>query len=146
MNYRLHDLSDFPFVALVSDRCTPGYAEQWGKEMDALLDKGELFVVAYHQETLAETPEDFRTRGIWFKKNRARLAGRCAAMVAIVPSAEQRQSFASDMEKRSRGFGVRYCALESFDAARSATAKFVQDVANEPGVLAGLPAQDPTSR
>ncbi|MGG5288670.1 hypothetical protein [Pseudomonas shirazensis] len=141
MNYRMHDLSAFPFVALVSDRCVPGYAEQWGMEMDALLDSGKMFVVAYHQDTLNETAEDFRTRGIWFKKNRARLAGHCAAMVAIVPSEDQRQAFAVDMEKRSRGFGVRYCALESFDAARSATARFVQDVADKPGTLARLPAE-----
>ena len=139
MNYQLHDLSAFPFVALISDRCTPGYAEQWGKEMDALLDNNELFVVAYHQDTLNETAEDFRTRGIWFKKNRTRLAGRCAAMVAIVPSQEQRQTFAQDMEKRSRGFGVRYCALPSFDDAKLATNQFVQDINDEPSALARLP-------
>ena len=69
----------------------------------------------------------------------ARLAGRCAAMVAIVPSKDQHQAFAVDIEKRSRGLGVRYCALESFDAAWAATARFVQDIADKPGTLARLP-------
>jgi hypothetical protein len=50
-----------------------------------MLDHGELFAVAYHQDTLNETAEDFRTRGIWLKKNRSRLAGHCAAMVASYP-------------------------------------------------------------
>ena len=76
-------------------------------EMDGLLVSGKIFIVTYHQDTLNETAEDFRTRGIWFRKNRARLAGRCAAMVAIVPSEDQRQAFAVDMEKQSRGLGVR---------------------------------------
>lgn len=44
-----------------------------------------------------------------------------------------------DIEKRSRGLGVRYCALESFDAAWAATARFVQDIADKPGTLARLP-------
>ena len=60
-------------------------------------------------------------------------------MVAIVPSKDQRKAFAVDIEKRSRGSGVRYCALESFDAAWAATARFVQDFADKPGTLARLP-------
>ena len=60
-------------------------------------------------------------------------------MVAVVPSKDQRQAFAVDIEKRSRGLGVRYCALESFDTTWAATAHFVQDFADKPGTLARLP-------
>ncbi len=60
-------------------------------------------------------------------------------MVAIVPSKDQHKAFAVDIEKRSRGLGVRYCALESFDAAWAATARFVQDFADKPGTLTRLP-------
>ncbi|MGY2314105.1 hypothetical protein ACW9I6_05430 [Pseudomonas sp. SDO5522_S412] len=127
MDFYLHDVSEFPFVALRSDRCPPGYAEQWGKEMDALLDSNRVFVVAFEPEALNETSEDFRTRGIWFKKHRHLLPGRCAAMVAIVPSSEERAANADDMAKRSRGFEVLYTAMASFEAAEQATAELISD-------------------
>lgn len=139
MDFYLHDVSEFPFVSLISDRCPPGYAEQWNREMDALLESNRLFVVAFEPAALDETPEDFRTRGIWFKKNRLLLPGRVAAMVGIVPSAEERQAHAVDMEKRSRGFGVRYCAMAGFDAARQATAHLIESVKANPGQIAALP-------
>ncbi|WP_277963385.1 hypothetical protein [Pseudomonas sp. RIT-To-2] len=139
MDFYLHDVSEFPFVSLISERCPPGYAEQWNREMDALLESGRLFVVAFEPEALNETPEDFRTRGIWFKKNRLLLAGRVAAMVGIVPSAEERDAHAQDMEKRSRGFGVRYCAMASFEQARQCTQAFIESVKATPGALAALP-------
>lgn len=121
MDFHLHDVSDFPFVALVSDHCAAGYAEQWGLEMDALLARNCMFVVAFEPDALNETAEDFRTRGIWFKKHRHLLPGRCAAMIAIVPSAQQRADHADDMAKRSRGFEVLYTAMESFETAAQAT-------------------------
>ncbi|MGF0237945.1 hypothetical protein ACQR3P_03505 [Rhodococcus sp. IEGM1300] len=128
MGFYLHDVSEFPFVALRSDHCLPGYAEQWGKEMDALLDSNRLFVVAFEPGTLNETDEDFRTRGIWFKKHRHLLPGRCAAMIAIVPSAEERAANADDMAKRSRGFNVLYTAMASFEAAEQVTAELISDI------------------
>lgn len=127
MDFYLHDVSQFPFVALRSERCPPGFAEQWGLEMSALLESGRLFVVAFEPEALDETPEDFRTRGIWFKKNRQLLPGRCAAMIAVVPDAEVRAANASDMAKRSKGFEVLYAAMESFDAAAQATDGLLAD-------------------
>ncbi|MDE1164446.1 MAG: hypothetical protein PW845_03440 [Pseudomonas sp.] len=139
MDYYLHDVSDFPFVALISARCPPGYAELWNREMDALLDSGRLFVVAFEPDALNETAEDFRTRGVWFKKKRALLAGRCAAMVAVVPSAEVRAAHFDDMAKRSRGFGVRYCAVESFEAASQATAQLIDSVRQHPDRIADYP-------
>ena len=125
MDFYLHDVSGFPFVALQSGRCLPGYAEQWGREMDALLVSNRMFVVAFEPEALNETAEDFRTRGIWFKKHRHLLAGRCAAMIAIVPSAEERAASAAEMAKRSRGFDVVYTAMDSFESARQAAAELV---------------------
>ncbi|QEU01852.1 hypothetical protein [Pseudomonas oryzihabitans] len=128
MDFYLHDVSAFPFVALRSDRCPAGYGELWCQEMDALLDSNRLFVVAFEPETLNETAEDFRTRGIWFKKNRHLLPGRCAAMIAIVPSEEERAANADDMAKRSRGFSVLYTAMASFEAAEQATAELISNV------------------
>lgn len=128
MEFYLHDVSKFPFVALRSEDCPPGYAEQWGKEMDALLDSNRVFVVAFEPAALNETNEDFRTRGIWFKKCRHLLRGRCAAMIAIVPSAEDRAANENDMAKRSRGFDVLYTAMASFEAAERFTAKLISDI------------------
>jgi uncharacterized protein with GYD domain len=125
MNYQLHDISRFPFVALRSDRCVPGFAVEWGQEMDALLAARTPFVVAFEPAAIAETPEDFRERAQWFKANRKQLGGNCAAMVAVVPSADQRQALAADLAKRSRGFDVRYVALESFAVAESQTPAFI---------------------
>lgn len=125
MDFYLHDVSQFPFVALRADRCPSGFAERWGIEMSALLESGRLFVVAFEPEALEETAEDFRTRGIWFKKHRQLLPGRCAAMIAIVPDAEVRAENAEDMAKRSRGFEVLYTAMESFEAAAEATNELI---------------------
>jgi len=133
VDYYLHDVSQFPFVALRSERCPPGFAEQWGIEMSALLDSGQLFVVAFEPQALDETPEDFRTRGIWFKKNRQLLPGRCAAMVAVVPDAAVRAENSLDMAKRSKGFEVLYTAMESFDAAAQATDILLADALQQLG-------------
>ena len=135
MDFYLHDVSDFPFVALRSDRCPPGFAAQWGEEMNALLDTHQLFVVAFEPHALNETPEDFRTRGIWFKKNRHLLAGRCAAMVAIVTDAKVREDNAQDMAKRSRGFDVLYTAMASFELARESTNGLIADAQQAKGQM-----------
>ncbi|MFK3971407.1 hypothetical protein ACI2KS_11840 [Pseudomonas sp. NPDC087358] len=127
MDFYLHDVSSFPFVALRSDHCPPGYAEQWGLEMDALLESNRMFVVAFEPDALNETAQDFRTRGIWFKNHRQLLPGRCAAMIAIVASAPERAANAEDMAKRSRGFEVLYTAMESFEAAAQATDRLIGD-------------------
>jgi hypothetical protein len=127
VDFFLHDVSQFPFVALKSERCPPGFAEQWGIEMSALLDSNRLFVVAFEPGALNETAEDFRTRGIWFKKNRQLLPGRCAAMIAVVPDEQVRKDNAVDMAKRSKGFEVLYAAMESFQAAAQATDTLLAD-------------------
>jgi hypothetical protein len=126
MVYQLHDMSGFPFVALRSSACTPGFGATWGAEMDAMPAAGEPFVVAFEPSAIDETPEDFRLRAQWFKVNRQLLAGRCAGMVAIVPSAEQREGLADDLAKRSHGFGAPYLALESFEAAAAATPRLIE--------------------
>lgn len=66
------------------------------------------------------------------------------------PKANQRNGCRRTVERPTPGLcrrhreaiawlGVRYCALESFDAAWAATARFVQDFADKPGTLARLP-------
>lgn len=131
MKLQLHDVSAFPFVELISAACKPGFAAQWCAEMDELVANNQLFVVAFDPHAIDETAEDFRTRGIWFKRNRAQLPGRCAAMLAILASAEERASSTAEMEKRSRGFGVVYRGMASFAAAKEAAPEFIRAVQKE---------------
>lgn len=127
MTYQLHDVSQFPFVALRSDRCAEGFAATWGLEMDALLAEHGSFVLAFEPAAISESPEDFRQRAQWFKHNRKQLRGHCAAMVVVVPSADERAALAEDLARRSRGFDVRYVALESFEAAAAATPALISE-------------------
>lgn len=121
MVYRLHDLSTFPFVVLKSDACVPGFSEQWGKEMTALVEAAKPFVVAFEPAAIKESAEDFKSRAQWFKHNRHGLGTACAGMVAVVPSDAEREEMQAALSKRSRGLGVTYLALASFDAAASAS-------------------------
>ncbi|UWS65535.1 MULTISPECIES: hypothetical protein [Pseudomonas] len=126
MDYRLHDVTQFPFVSLKASSCYPGYSSQWGAEMEALLDSNQPFVVAYEPGSSQETPEDYKARGLWLKQNKARFAGRCAAMIAIMPDASDREDFKKNAEKRTKGMGVTYCSAESFEAAAAQAAALIE--------------------
>lgn len=130
MDYRLHDVTQFPFVSLRADSCYPGYASQWGAEMEALLDSNQPFVVAYEPGPSQETLEDYKARGLWLKQNKARFAGRCAAMIAIMPDSIDRENFQQNAEKRTKGMGVKYCSAESFEAAAAQAAALIKDAVN----------------
>lgn len=121
MKYQLHDVSRWPFVKLLSSQCAAGFSIPWSKEMEALIDDGRRFVYAFEPETLDEQPDDFRARAVWFKYNRRLLATRCACMLVVVKSVEEREAMHMDNIKRSNGLEVPYKAVESFEQAERET-------------------------
>jgi hypothetical protein len=130
MPYQLHDVSRFPLVVLPSSRCVPGYAALWCAEMDSLIAAADPFVIAFEPAAFEETPDDYRARAVWFKTHRSQLPGRCAGMVAVVPSQAERAALEPDLAKRSKGFGVPYLAMESFAAIEQETHRLVREALN----------------
>ncbi|CAN5208278.1 hypothetical protein BH10PSE17_BH10PSE17_08840 [soil metagenome] len=125
MKYQLHDVSKWPFVKLLSAQCNQGFSIPWSKEMEALIDDGRRFVYAFEPATIDEQPDDYRARAVWFKYNRRTLAARCAGMLVVVKSVEEREAMHLDNVKRSKGLEVRYKAVESFEQAEREAPEFL---------------------
>jgi hypothetical protein len=102
----LHDMSDFPIVRSRNDAIVPGYAQQWAREMDALLAADVPFVIVFGEGMADEQQEDRKVRAVWLKKNRSRLATLCRAVVAIEPDTVKCMALKAQAVIATKAFGV----------------------------------------
>lgn len=102
----VHDLHAFPLVWSRSRAIEPGYAPQWAREMDALLEKAQPFVIVFEEGQPEESHEDRKTRGLWLKRNKALLGTICRAVIAIEPDAVRRIALKAQSALASRAFSV----------------------------------------
>ncbi|MGI6247306.1 MAG: hypothetical protein ACOYJQ_16290 [Pseudochelatococcus sp.] len=87
----LHDVAHFPLVHLNSERMKPGFAEQWCKEQERLLDARVPFVLLLQEgDDDHESIQDRNEVVLWFKKNRQSFRGVCRGIVGIEPDAIKR--------------------------------------------------------
>jgi hypothetical protein len=101
----LHDMSDFPIVRSRNDAIVPGYAQQWAREMDALLAADVPFAIV-GEGMAEEQQEDRKVRAVWLKKNRSRLATLCRAVVAIEPDTVKCMALKAQAVIATKAFGV----------------------------------------
>ncbi|MDE1996589.1 MAG: hypothetical protein KGI75_29090, partial [Rhizobiaceae bacterium] len=108
MKYRfvLHDVARFPIVIFRSELAQGGFAAAWMREMDALLEGGQPFVIISDAPSRTEDHEDFRARGVWLKANKDKLAIYCKALIHIEPDAERREALSAMVVGFARAFGV----------------------------------------
>lgn len=105
--FTFHDVSLWPIVRQSAQSVRPGYAEQWEREMDSLLDLSMPFVVIMDGDQPAEDHQDRKARGIWLKRNKTALAATCKAVIGIEASAIKRAAIQVQMSLATKAFGTR---------------------------------------
>jgi hypothetical protein len=119
VRFIVHDIENFPIVWSRRAAIAPGYAMQWEHEMDALMARAEPFVIIFEEGQPEEVHEDRKTRGLWLKRNKLALAGRCKAVLAIEPDAIKRTALKLQSALVAKAFGVTMDIAASAEDARS---------------------------
>ena len=114
-DFALHDVRDFPFVRTTGLERAPGSGEPWKQEMQALLARGERFVIFYpsfhdgeppQPEDAAVLQQDRKARVLWLKEYRVRLAEFCKGLITIEPDAQRYAEEAARYPAMEKAFGV----------------------------------------
>jgi hypothetical protein len=124
-NFIVHDLHAFPLVWSRRLAIEPGYASQWAREMDALLEQAQPFVIAFEEGQPEESHEDRKTRGLWLKRNKALLGTVCRAVIAIEPDAVRRTALKAQSALASRAFSVAMEVVASREDAQALARKLL---------------------
>jgi len=104
-DFTLHDLSRFPLVLARGDT-SPGYAVQWEREMQSLMDDGEAFVLIHPKARTEEAHDDRKRRGLWLKQNKQALGACCKAVISVEPDDERRAALATQSAMAEKAFGI----------------------------------------
>lgn len=105
--FTLHDVSTFPIVRLRAEEARPpGYATAWCQEMDRLLAGEKPFVLVYPGRRDDEPHDDRVARGLWLKRNKEVLAGRCRALIVVEPDSDRRRALEAAFPGLVRAFGT----------------------------------------
>ena len=105
-SFTVHDISAFPVVRVRSSGMPEGYAPQWVKEMDALLVRGEPYVLMFEGGRVDEAHEDRKQRGLWLKQNKRALQKVCRALISIEPDPLKRAAFRLQAVGAVKAFGI----------------------------------------
>ncbi len=123
--FELHDIRSFPQVTFLSHLTTAGYASQWIREMEGLLQRQQKFVIIYPAGTEKESREDRKLRGIWLKNNKPDMQILCTGLVVIEPDENQRQLLEHQAAAATQSFGVRYYFVTDKASAEALAATLV---------------------
>jgi len=107
-DFRIHDIHDFPVCLIEPDSVVPGYSAQWQKEIDALMARGEPFVLIYREPTDDEPHEDRKVRSQWLKQHKAAFAEACRGIISVLADAARRAHFDEMGAVGEQAFGIRY--------------------------------------
>jgi hypothetical protein len=102
----VHDFAQFPLVRFRPESICPGYGPAWCADMDALIARGERFVLIYPPITADETLEDRKCRCAWLRDTRSACGAVCVALVAIEPDAARRRVLEHRLPGLARAFGT----------------------------------------
>ncbi|KAF1048874.1 MAG: hypothetical protein GAK35_00141 [Herbaspirillum frisingense] len=128
-DFPLHDLSGFPLLRFRGERALPGYAPQWAREMEALLNHGQAFAVLFEQPRGEEDHEDRRLRAIWLKCNKERLMRHCRGLASVEPDAQRREALQAMSEGAARAFGVPQLVAASREEAEQGLRRWLASTA-----------------
>ncbi|MCQ1853060.1 hypothetical protein [Neorhizobium galegae] len=102
----VHDISAFPIVTQRRDAVRPGYAAQWMREMESLLQSAAPFVIILEQGQAEEESTDRKARGLWLKRNKHLLAPVCRAVIGIEGDGFKRAAFKTLALVAAKAFGM----------------------------------------
>ncbi len=100
-----HDIAHFP-VVLAPAAAAAGYAAQWAREMEALLDHGKAFVLVHLGTRGEESHDDRKQRGLWLKRRKAELGAVCRAVISVEPDTDRRAELATQSLLAQKAFGI----------------------------------------
>lgn len=126
-SFTVHDVSTFPVVRARSAGMTEGYAPQWVREMEALLVRGEPYVLMVEGGRVDEAHEDRKQRGLWLKKNKQALQKVCRALIAIEPDALKRAAFRLQAVGAVKAFGIPMDVVPSATEAAACARRRLED-------------------
>lgn len=117
--FKVHDAADFPIVRIRMQGLAPGYAEDWAREMDALLAAGQPFVIMLMDEHRKDEHADARVKTTWVKANRQAFAGQCRGFVMVEPNPVKRLAMKAQGAVAAKAFGMRFAVAASAPEADS---------------------------
>lgn len=114
----LFDLGAFPLVRLPMPKPgIAGYGERWMAEFDAILARGERFVLFSVGPIPDEAHDDRKARTLWLKRRRAELGRLCLAHLHVERDPAQRAVMQERAEKMAGAFPYALALFDSEDAA-----------------------------
>jgi hypothetical protein len=116
--FSVHDISRFPFCVVRNHAVVPGYSHQWDKEITALMNQPQPFVLVYLSTVIEESHEDRRHRGIWLKQNKEPIARVCKSLISVEPDAVRREEIRLQGQIAVKAFGIPHAAVASLDEAQ----------------------------
>ncbi len=125
--FHIHDIRRFPLCRVEPEGVVPGYSVQWAQEIDALLARGEPFVLIYREPTDDESHEDRKVRGQWLKQHKAAFAAICRGVISVLADAERRAHFDGMGAVGEQAFGIRYRTAATLDDGEALAWRLLKD-------------------
>ncbi|NIF29094.1 hypothetical protein F3J44_22255 [Pantoea sp. Tr-811] len=107
-DFQVHDIRTFPLCLIEPEAVVPGYSQQWARELDALMARGEAFVLIYREPGDDEPHEDRKLRTQWLKQHKVAFAGLCRGIISVLEDAARRAHFDEMGQMGEQVFGIRY--------------------------------------
>ncbi len=104
--FSVHDTSAFPVIRLLPDAMVAGFAPQWEIEMNEFLAQGRPFVIVFPPLQTEENHEDRKQRGIWLKRNKQALSGRCLCLISVELDGVKRIALKAQAAMAMKAFGI----------------------------------------
>ncbi|HMN78482.1 MAG TPA: hypothetical protein PKA20_01010 [Burkholderiaceae bacterium] len=117
--FKVLDAAEFPVVRIRMQGLAPGYAEDWAREMDALLATGEPFVIMLMDEHRKDEHADARVKTMWIKANRQAFAEQCRGLVMVEPNPVKRLALKAQGAVAAKAFGMRFAIAPSAPEAET---------------------------
>ncbi len=126
-DFKIHAIHDFPVCVIEPEVVVPGYSQQWQREIDALVTRGEPFVLIYREPGDDEPHEDRKARAQWLKQNKGRFADLCPGIISVLADAGRRAHFDGMGKMGEQAFGVRYRTAATLEEALVLARRLLED-------------------
>ncbi|TWT14868.1 hypothetical protein [Reyranella sp. CPCC 100927] len=123
--FELHDISDFPIVRISVNGLPAGYTRTWVPEMDALVQRGDPFVLVLVDGHGEDSPQDRKSKAQWIKVNKGAFAASCRGFVSVEPSLAKRLALRAQGAIIARTFGLNFVAARDLAEAETAARRLL---------------------
>lgn len=123
--FKLHDISDFPIVRIRVNGLPAGYTRTWTPEMDALVQRGDPFVLVLVDGHGEDSPQDRKSKAQWIKVNKEAFAASCRGFVSVEPNLAKRLALRAQGAIIARTFGLNFVVARDLVAAEAAARRLL---------------------